>query len=153
MQYNDTPNWGIYTSSKYNECLSVDNYTFYKISTEDEDSITWRCSKRKCYATVHTNASASVLSTTINNVHAHPPRPSTFLDSKHANPSNEKLLTILTRGRPIWWFWRWQVFLRSSKKRKWSTSGGVLGSPDGRHVAVNVYPGAERKQSNFWRRS
>ena len=82
MQYNDTPNWGVYTSSKYNECLMVNNYTFYKISTEDEDSIAWRCSKRKCYATVHTNASASVLTTT-NNVHAHAPRdPHYFLKLK-----------------------------------------------------------------------
>ena len=73
MQETDEHMWSLYTSTKGSDCLRVDDYSYYKIHTNEEDSITWRCSKRKCYATVHTNTSTSIMTPT-RHVHTHSPR-------------------------------------------------------------------------------
>ena len=98
----ETHSWDIYHSRMQTDCLRVDNFSYYKLSTDDDDdTITWRCSKRKCYATVQTNTSASTLIiTNNNNNHAHSPRSNEYFIKLQTNHRVKRRASEFPDQRP-----------------------------------------------------
>ena len=94
------PMWALYKSTKNTDCLRVNNFSFYKSCTdEDNDTVTWRCSTRKCNATVHTNTSTSTLTST-RNIHNHNPRSAYYFLKLHTHHRVKRRASEFADQRP-----------------------------------------------------
>ena len=92
--------WALYKSTKNTDCLRVNNFSFYKSCTdEDNDTVTWRCSTRKCNATVHTNTSTSTLTST-RNIHNHNPRSAYYFLKLHTHHRVKRRASEFADQRP-----------------------------------------------------